>query len=274
MLEQLRVGQSPTGKFAAGVFAAIAALLATVSPAVAQGQRWTLDVDQRGPIKLSLRATDAPLAEITADLAKRLKLPITVEPELRQLPVTADFERRELNDALPLLASRGRVFADYESGQEGSPAKPVAIFFLEDTSDAPPIPVGKNQSEVHVIAGNTEDGEAASRSAQSAPSRTPAPPLDVKVENDRLTVRARQQPLITIVYAVAGQLGASVSVGTQTPSLQELLMTPTDAALESADIETGVLSLSPAIHLYIRRDLRGGPTRVLRITLVEPAGRL
>jgi hypothetical protein len=98
-------------------------------------------------------------------------------------------------------------------------------------------------------------------------------PLVVAVENDRLTVHARQQPLISILYAVAGQLGASVSVGTQTPSLQELLTTPADVHLESADIETGLLSLSPAVHLYVRRDLRGGPTRVLRITLDEVADR-
>src|SRR5262245_31154523 len=142
-------------------------LLHVVSPVGAQtGERgapqrhnWTLDVQQGDTIKLTLRATDVPLSEIAHDLARRLKLPITVEPELRQSPVTAQFERRDLNEALPLLVSLGRVCVDYEMARADSPGKPVAVFFQSETSDAPPLPVAKSQSEVHVIAGNTEDGE-------------------------------------------------------------------------------------------------------------------
>src|SRR5262245_56365039 len=242
---------------------------------VQQRHDWTLDIQQSDAITLTLRATDVPLSDIAAELAARLKLPITVEPELRRLPVTADFDRRDLVSALRLLSSRGRVFVDYEVTRGGSLGRMVAVFFQSDTSDSPPLPVGKDQSEIHVIAGNPEDGEPANRPSAQAPTprRTQPPPLEVKVENDRLTVRARQQPLISIVYEVAGQLGASVSVDRATPSLQELLTTPVDVQLESADIETGVLGLSPAVHLYVRRDQSGGSTRILRITLVESADR-
>jgi hypothetical protein len=257
---------------ARSALAAVAIALLVASPQAQKG--WTLETHPGDVVMLSLRAAEAPLSEVAADLAKRLKLPITVDPALRQVPVTVRVEKRGLEEVLPLLAPRARVYVDYEVSGTHTPARPLAVFFHSDTAEAPPLPVDKTAAEVHVISGNTEDGEPPARPAAGAPKAKapPEPPLVVKLENNLLTVRARQQPLIAILYEVAGKLGASVSVGTQTPSLQQLLTAPADVQLESADVETGLLSLSRTVHLYVRRALQSGEARVLRITLVESPG--
>jgi hypothetical protein len=257
------------------IAAAAVGLARAQSQPAPQRQGWTLEIHPGDVIRLTLRAVDASLPELAADLARQLKLPVTVDPALRQVPVTARFEERGLEEALPLLSPQVRVSVDYEVQGGLTQARPVAIYFQSDTTEAPPLPVAKAAAEVHVITGNTEDGEPTSRSTAS--TRKPqsvveaTPPLLVKVENNGLTVRARQQPLIAIIYGVAGQLGASVSVSTQTPSLQQLLTALTDVQLESADIESGVLGLSPAVRLYERRNLWSGEARILRIMLVEPS---
>src|SRR5262245_58327503 len=87
-------------------------LLASLcSDASAQGatnpRAWTLQVHSGQTVSLSVDATDAPLMELAADLAKQLKIPVTVQPSLRQALVKARFEKRSLEDALKLLAPRG-----------------------------------------------------------------------------------------------------------------------------------------------------------------------
>ena len=235
-----------------------------------QRQAWMLDINPGDPITLTLHATDVPLSELAADLGKQLKVPVTVDAALRPVTVTVRVDNRGLEEALRFMAPQVRVLADYELTTSGPASKPVAIFFQSDAVEPPPLAVGKAASEIHVLTGDTEAGERtpARRGATDA-----SPPLLVQLENQVLTVRARQQPLIAIIYAVAGQLGASVIVTAQTPSLQQLLSAPVDVQLESADIEASVLALSPAVQLYVRRDLHSAETRILRIALVEPPNR-
>lgn len=245
---------------------ALALAQASVQP---QPQRtgWTLQIHRGDVITATVHATDVPLSQLAADLARQLKVPVMVEPAVGQVAVTVRLDNRELDEALRLLAPQVRVYADYEVTATAPAAKPLAIFFQSDAAEPPPLPVGKAASEVHVISGDTEAGERTPARAQTDA------PLLVEFENHVLTVRARQQPLIAIIYAVAGKLDASVSVATQTSSLQQLLTAPADVQLQSGDIEAGVLSLSPAVQLYVRRDLQSAEMRILRITLVEPPDR-
>src|SRR5262249_15923026 len=91
-------------------------------------------------------------------------------------------------------AARTPPRRDAELGGTQTPANPVAFFSEGAAGEAPPLPAGPPQLEVDIIAGHTEDTDPSSRAAGTRAGRDAEPPLVVSVENNLLTVRARQQP--------------------------------------------------------------------------------
>src|SRR5262245_1523870 len=150
---------------------------------------------QGGATEIALKAEDALLSEVAAELGKRLRANVTLGPSLRQERVTADFTASPLEPVLTSLA--GRVLVDYDIRQDGR-SVPRDIYLLGADDPAPAANTTERGVSVGLmISGNTEDV-------------APAPaddPLLITGDRQQLSVQVKKQPLKAVVIAVADVLG-------------------------------------------------------------------
>ena len=120
------------GTFIAGLGAAAPAVAAAqtppapqapqaAGPAQAPAKRYALSVkNEDGFLNVALKARQARLADIAADLAKRLRARVVVGPELAKDTVSVDLPSSPLETVLQSLAPR--VLVDYELRQYAAAA--------------------------------------------------------------------------------------------------------------------------------------------------------
>src|SRR2546423_435193 len=165
---------------------------------------FTLRVTTDQIIGISLKAQDIKLKEIAAELSKRLKIPVVLTPILEKHSVTTNFSDLVLEPAMQMLAPQ--VYIDYEiDSTPGTQPRPLGIY-LQGYNERPPADnaVVHGNSDVMVIEGNTEDVPDAKDDSQQ----------DLKVVYDKgtLTVRAKKEPLVVVLYAIANELGIPLEV--------------------------------------------------------------
>ncbi len=220
-----------------------------------QKQSYTLKVTNDQIIGISLKAQDAKLKDIAADLSRKLKIPVSVTPILEKHLVTTNFADLVLEPAMQMLAPQ--VFIDYEvDSTPGAAPKPLGIF-LQGYNERPPdeTAVVRGTSDVMVIEGNTEDTpEKVDESEQE---------LKVTYEKGELTVKAKKQPLVVVLYGIANELGIPLEVKNEVTDLVTTNITKTS-------VESALQQLGPNIRLYLRADLQLGERRPLRLVLVGP----
>jgi len=225
-------------------------------PAAKDAKRtFTLTVTDDQIIGISLKAQDATVKEIAAELSKKLQIPIEVTPILQNHKVTTNFSDLVLEPALQQLAPQ--VFIDYEIDMTpGKMPRPLGIF-LQGYNEAPPAAnaVVHGNSDVMIIEGNTEDDESNKNDEKEQE-------LKVKYEKGELTVVARKQPLVVVLYAVANELGVPLQV-------QNEIVDPISVNIQKASVESALQQLSQSIRLFLRADLLTQERRPLRILLVE-----
>lgn len=226
-------------------------------PAAKDAKRaFTLTVTDDQIIGISLKAQDATVKEIAAELSKKLQIPIEVTPILQNHKVTTNFSDLVLEPALQQLAPQ--VFIDYEIDMTpGKMPRPLGIF-LQGYNEAPPAAnaVVHGNSDVMIIEGDTEDtGEAKDKDEKEEE-------LKVRYEKGELTVVARKQPLVVVLYAVANELGIPLQV-------QNEIVDPISVNIQKASVESALQQLSQSIRLFLRADLLTQERRPLRILLVE-----
>ncbi len=225
-------------------------------PAKDPKQTFTLHVTEDQIIGISLKAQDATVKDIAAELSKRLRIPIAVTPILQNHKVTANFSDLVLEPAMQQLAPQ--VFIDYEIDMTpGKMARPLGIF-LQGYNEAPPAEnaVVRGNSDVMVIEGNTED------TGDSKDEDDKEQELKVKYEKGELTVIAKKQPLVVVLYAVANELGIPLQV-------QNEIVDPISVNIQKASVESALQQLNQNIRLFLRADLLTQERRPLRILLVE-----
>jgi len=219
-------------------------------------QTFTLSVTEDQIVGISLKAKDTPVREIAAELSKRLRIPISVTPIVQNHKVTTNFSDLVLEPAMQQLAPQ--VFVDYEIDMTpGKPPRPLGIF-LQGYNEPPPADnaVVHGNSDVMVIEGDTEDtGEAKDNDDKEQE-------LKVKFEKGELTVIAKKQPLVVVLYAVANELGIPLQV-------QNEIVDPISINIQKASVESALQQLSQNIRLFLRADLMTQERRPLRILLVE-----
>jgi type II secretory pathway component GspD/PulD (secretin) len=216
---------------------------------------FTLTITDDQIIGISLKAQDATVKEIAAELSKKLQIPIEVTPILQNHKVTTNFSDLVLEPALQQLAPQ--VFIDYEIDMTpGKMPRPLGIF-LQGYNEAPPAAnaVVHGNSDVMIIEGNTEDDESNKNDEKEQE-------LKVKYEKGELTVVARKQPLVVVLYAVANELGIPLQV-------QNEIVDPISVNIQKASVESALQQLSQSIRLFLRADLLTQERRPLRILLVE-----
>ncbi len=216
---------------------------------------FTLSVTEDQIIGITLKAQDATVKEIAAELSKRLRIPIAVTPIIQKHRVTVNFSDLVLEPALQQLAPQ--VFIDYEiDTAPGKTQRPVGIY-LQGYNESPPAEnaVVKGNSDVIVVEGDTEDtGEANDKDDKEQE-------LKVKYEKGELSVIAKSQPLVVVLYAIANELGIPLQVTDE-------IVDPISVNIQKASVESAVQQLSQHIRLYLRADLMTQERRPLRLVLV------
>ena len=216
---------------------------------------FTLRVTNDQIIGISLKAQDVKLKEIATELSHRLKIPVLLTPIVERHPITTNFSDLVLEPAMQMLAPQ--VYIDYEiDSTPGRQPRPVAIY-LQGYNEAPPADnaVVRGNSDVMVIEGDTED--------TPSDAKEEAQELKVKYEKGLLTVNAKKQPLVVVLYAIANELNIPLEVKTEVAD-------PVSISIAQASVDSVLQQLGPNIRLYLRADLQLQERRPLRMVLVGP----
>lgn len=216
---------------------------------------FTLSVTEDQIIGITLKAQDATVKEIAAELSKRLRIPVAVTPIIEKHRVTLNFSDLVLEPAMQQLAPQ--VFIDYEIDMtSGKSPRPLGIY-LQGYNESPPAEnaVVKGNSDVMIIEGDTEDtGETKDKDDKEQE-------LKVKYEKGELSVIAKKQPLVVVLYAIANELGIPLQVTDE-------VVEPISVNIQKASVESALQQLSQNIRLYLRADLMTQERRPLRMVLV------
>lgn len=226
-------------------------------PAKESKKPFTLSVTDDQIIGISLKAQDASVKDIAAELSRQLHIPVAVTPILQKHLVTTNFSDLVLEPAMQQLAPQ--VFIDYEiDTTPGKAPRPLGIY-LQGYNEPPPAEnaVVKGSSDVMIIEGDTEDTGTETKDKDDKEVE-----LKVKYEKGELSIKAKKQPLVVVLYAVANELGIPLQVTNE-------IIDPVNVNIEKLSVESALQQLSPNIRLYLRADLLTQERRPLRILLVE-----
>lgn len=219
---------------------------------------WSVKVSKSAPYTFTVKAADAKVSEIAAEIAKAVKVPITLSPLMRAQRVTLDFGGLNLDATLRMLAPIPVV--DYELGGDDPQPKPLAIY-LQALNEQPPAPGRevRGGSQAILIEGDTEEGtdEAAERKRKEEEA------LKVTYANSQLSIRARKQPLSVVLFRVAVEVGVPFDLRYESTQI-------IDVEFDNQPLEQALRTLSPEVRLYYRQDLQTFQIQPLRLALVRP----
>jgi hypothetical protein len=222
---------------------------------------WSVHLSKNSPRTFTIKAKDARLGEITSEISRLLKIPVSLSPLMSKQRVTLDFSGMNLEAALRLMAPH--PYIDYVAGGEDSPEpKPLAVYLHALNERAPSTTATvKGNSEAMLIEGNTEDGTG---SEGDQIKREAEDPVKITYAGRQLSVRARNQPLTIVLFKVANEVGVPFEMRYDTSKM-------IDVEFSNYSLEQAVRSLSPDVRFYYRADLQTFEIQPLRIALVAPA---
>lgn len=225
--------------------------------APAQAKPWSVTMSKSAPHTFTVKATGAKLSEITAEISRLAKVPVTLSALMQKQRVTLDFGGLNLDATLRMLAPQPVV--DYESGGDDPQPRALAIY-LQGLNETPPAPGPETRgaSQAILIEGDTEEG------TERAAQKEEEDPLKVTYSNSQLSVRAKKQPLSVVLYKIATELGIPFDLRYELPQL-------INVEFDGQPIDQAVRSLSPAVRFYYRQDLQTFQIQPLRLALVSPA---
>jgi len=221
-----------------------------------------LTVKTKPILNLSLKAEKVKLVEIAAEMSKRMKTPVFVGSTLQKEIVSIEFSDLTLEPAMQLMAPS--VYIDYEiETGSGNPAKPLGVFLYDANSAEPPVTaVVPGTTQSLLVEGDTEDGVEPQNEAER--KRLEEQPLRVQFQNNILSVKAKQQPLVLVLLKIGEELGIPMDIQYEAKDL-------VDTEISKLSVEDAVRRLSPNIRLFLRADLKHSERRALRLVLADPA---
>jgi type II secretory pathway component GspD/PulD (secretin) len=240
-------------------FKVLMLLLATAVQGVTAAQpvrrAYTLTVTKDATPFVTLMAQDAKLSDVAADLAKQLNAKVILGPSLQNERISTRLEGTTVEPAMLALAPR--VLVDYEVRRDAQPV-PLGIYLLGQEDPVPAVSaVVQGTSQGLLVMGNTEDTGKPPANA----------PLRITYDKGRLTVFAKQQPLIVVVMAIADELGVPAEIKYQS---REII----DADVKSTTtIDETLAGLSENVRVYVRSDVNRLEKRLLRVVVVGPAAK-
>ena len=195
---------------------------------------WRVRVKQEGTFFLTVRANQAPLNQIAAELSLRLKTPVILSRVMQKQLVTLDFQDVPLESALQILAPL--PFIHYEL--QGNAAPICREVFLNAYNEPVPVPKLENKTVSFIMEGDTES---------NADSKED--PLHVSYRNQRLSVKVKKQSLTAVLDRIAQELGVNFSMKQDSDELVDL-------DIKEMSLEEAVSYFPPAVHLHVRKDLQ------------------
>jgi len=231
------------------------AMAGPVSAAAQAQPPYSVSVTSEGTPFMTLTARDAKLSDVAAEVEKRLKAKVIVAPSLKDARVTVQIAGTPIEAAMLALAPR--VFVDYELRRDAQPvAVGIYLLGLEDPEPAVSAVVQGN-SQGLMVSGNTEDTGEPPKDA----------PLRITYARGRLSVFAKEQPMIAVVMAIADEIGVPAEI--KYPS-REVISTDIK---ESPMIDDVLFGLSDAVRVYVRADANRLEKRLLRVVVVGPSAK-
>jgi hypothetical protein len=225
------------------------------APKGAPAKRHAVSVkNEDGFLNVTLKAREARIADIAADLGTRLRARVVVGPDLAKETVSVDLPSSPLETVLQSLAPR--VLVDYEVRQSAQPL-PLAIYLFAPTDTEPKANVAeRGVSQGVVISGHTEE----------TPTADGSDPVTISGDAQRLSIAAKQQPLALVAMAIADVLGVTLDMTYPAGELVEVSVTNLPA-------EDAVLGISPNVRLHVRVDLSRAERTPLKLVVTRPDAR-
>ena len=223
---------------------------------------FALSVKSNPILNISLKAEKVRLVDIAAELSKRLKTPVSVGTSLKEEVVSIEFSGLTLEPAMQLMAPA--VYIDYEIDTNGTTApKPLGVYFYDANSGEPPITASiQSSTQSMLIEGDTEDGVEPQTDEDR--KKLEEQPLRIQFQENKLSVKAKKQPLVLVVLKIGEELGIPVDIQFETTDL-------VDVDINKMSVEDAARKLSPNIKLFLRADLLHAERRALRLVLTDLA---
>jgi hypothetical protein len=220
---------------------------------------WTVRMSRDVPHTFTIRAKDASLAEITAEMGRLLKIPFNLSPVMAKQKVSLDFAAQPLDSAIRSLSPY--AYIDYVAGGDDGNPRPLAVFLHAHNEPAPSITATvQSGSEALLIEGDTEDGVG---DEEAQRKREQENPLRVSYAHNQLSVKAKKQPLTLVLFKVASELGIPFDLRWEPSSV-------VDVDISNSPLEQAVRTISPGVRLYYRLDVISFQVQPLRLSLVQP----
>jgi hypothetical protein len=222
---------------------------------------FSLSVKSTPILNISLKAEKVKLTDVAAELSKRLKTPVVVGASLQHEVVSIEFSSLTLEPAMQLMAPA--VYIDYEIETNGNTQpKPLGIYFWDANAGEPSITASvQSSTQSMLIEGDTEDGVEPQTDAER--KKLEEQPLRIQFQENKLSVKAKKQPLVLTLLKIGEELGVPVDIQFETDDI-------IDVDLNKMAVEDAVKKLSPNIKLFLRADLSHAERRALRIVLTDP----
>jgi hypothetical protein len=206
---------------------------------------------------LSLKAQDAKLTDIAADLERRLKVAVIIGESLQKQTLSIEFEDLTLEPAVQLLAPQ--VYIDYEVANQAQIPKGLFLLGYDDAQPSTSAII-TGSSQALLIEGDTEEGvETVDEDVKERLERRPR----VSYANNKLTLKAIQQSLVFVLLRIGDELGIPVEIKHESPALVSL-------EFDGVPLEEAVQRVSPNVRFYVRADLQRQERRPLRLILLAP----
>ena len=114
----------------------------------------------------------------------------------------------------------------------------------------------RGNSDVMVNEGDTEDTGSDQKEKEEQE-------LKVKYEKGLLSVNAKMQPLVVVLYAIANEMNIPLEVRNEVAD-------PVNVSIAQTSVDSVLQQLGPNIRLYVRANLQLQERRPLRKVLVAP----
>ncbi|MFN2454845.1 MAG: hypothetical protein ABR577_11555 [Pyrinomonadaceae bacterium] len=222
---------------------------------------WRVQVfANQNPVIVRLRAADAPLADIAAEMSRQLKIPIVLSAVMKGQRVTLDLADLPLETALRALAPEVCLDELVIGGAASIQPQYTAIYLsgVNETLPANNDPT-QSDSQVMLMEGNTED--LRDEASASTPKETIAERfVEAKFEKNKLTLRARGQPVSVVLYEMARAMKIPFDIRHRS---EEII----DTDVTDVPVEQALLNLPSSVRLYLRKDARTLESTPLRLVL-------
>lgn len=232
---------------------------------------WRVRVISDAPIpSISIKAKNAPMAEVIAELQRQLGIPVVLTPLVKKQLLTVEFADFPLESALQLLAPHAVIDYVVNGGSRGAPStrKPLAVY-LTAYNEQPPAspPYLENESGAQLLVGMVYGTEDEEKEALEKKKND----LQVSFEDNLFKVKVNKQYLTDVLEEIALKAQIPFAILT-TDATQKEVDEVVDLDVKNSSLEDLIMTWFPdAIRLYYRADLQASVSRPLRITLERPS---